>query len=563
MFGPHLIIDGTRCDTQKLGDRILIEQLLSDYPAAIGMTKIGGPYMFEYQAPDPAYSGVSGIVVIAESHIAIHTFPALDYFTMDIFSCKNFDHEKAIQYIKDALDVREMDRMLVQRGLSFRGPHHGANGANDELIAAAEARLAAGIVSTETVSLEEPAARAELLARRTDALAHTPVAGDATAGGQMIWPQYGVTPDVGTYGPSAPQPDAKGVTGAADHPTQEQDGDNRTGGASSARGGARVLALSGAHDVSVDGSGTSPHAMEPVQVNPTASISGLLDKLGGIGLGGRALSRALGEWERLARDPACSLALTLSAPVVAAGLRELLVYAVEHRYVDVVVATGEDLFADLHEALGHNHYADGDAIASTEADRGHTMAFITRFAASLATDGDRIVGSGREFMRALGEALPRRAPRKGLLQAAASAGMPIYAPDLLAGPFGAAMLAARADGVDLRLDPLEDLTGLARDLSTRPHVASIYVGRGLPEAFVAQARDVAGAAAGTPAGAVYVGVAQGQTPAGDGVVAVDVEPALALPLLVSGLAQRIPGTRGLRAHPRKVRTEREEEAILA
>ena len=97
----------------------------NDYPAAIGMTKIGGPYMFEYQAPDPAYSGVSGLVVIAESHIAIHTFPELDYFTMDIFSCKNFDHEKAIEYIRDAFDVKEMDRMLVQRGLSFKGPHHG------------------------------------------------------------------------------------------------------------------------------------------------------------------------------------------------------------------------------------------------------------------------------------------------------------------------------------------------------------------------------------------------------------------------------------------------------
>src|SRR5215470_5009420 len=149
VFGPHLIIDGSRCDTRKLADRILVEQVLSDYPAAIGMTKIGGPYMFEYQAPDPAYSGVSGIVVIAESHIAIHTFPELDYFTMDIFSCKNFDHELAIEYIKNAFDVKEMDRMLVQRGLSFKGPHHGKLGATDELIAAAEARLAAGITSKE------------------------------------------------------------------------------------------------------------------------------------------------------------------------------------------------------------------------------------------------------------------------------------------------------------------------------------------------------------------------------------------------------------------------------
>src|SRR5690242_15319074 len=154
------------------------------------MTKIGGPYMFEYQAPDPAYSGVSGLVVIAESHIAIHTFPELDYFTMDIFSCKNFDHEKAIEYIRDAFDVKEMDRMLVQRGLSFKGPHHGKDGATDELIAAAQARLAAGIVSKEPAIPDTSALGGEreaALARRSE-----------QSNGHMVWPQYGVTPDLGS-----------------------------------------------------------------------------------------------------------------------------------------------------------------------------------------------------------------------------------------------------------------------------------------------------------------------------------------------------------------------------
>ena len=196
MFGPHLIIDGSQCDTRKLADRNLVERVLSDYPTAIGMTKIGGPYMFEYQAPDPAYSGVSGLVVIAESHIAIHTFPELDYFTMDIFSCKNFDHEKAIAYIKDAFDVREMDRMLVQRGLSFKGPHHGANGATDELIAAAEARLAAGIISKEP-ALPDAARHRGAPARRRWPSAR------AQGEGHMVWPAYGVTPDYGTYGDGA------------------------------------------------------------------------------------------------------------------------------------------------------------------------------------------------------------------------------------------------------------------------------------------------------------------------------------------------------------------------
>src|SRR5215469_15988019 len=128
MFGPHLIVDGSGCNKQKLGDRILIEQVVNDYPAAIGMTKIGGPYIFDYQAPDPAYSGVSGFVIIAESHIAIHTFPEPDYFTLDIFSCRNFDPEVAVDYIEHALEVKQMDRTVLQRGLSFRGPHHGKFG---------------------------------------------------------------------------------------------------------------------------------------------------------------------------------------------------------------------------------------------------------------------------------------------------------------------------------------------------------------------------------------------------------------------------------------------------
>ncbi|HKD74992.1 MAG TPA: adenosylmethionine decarboxylase, partial [Ktedonobacterales bacterium] len=231
MFGPHLIIDGSKCDTAKLADRILIERILTDYPRAIGMTRIGGPYMFEYQAPDPAYSGVSGLVVIAESHIAIHTFPALDYFTMDIFSCKNFDHEIAIDYIRDALGAREMDRMLVQRGLSFRGPHHGPLGATDELVAAAAERYA-GLegVTTGSIPSDDP------LYPKADA-------------GQMIWPTYGMTPDLGTYGPDAVC-------------------------TSEARAGAIVVPANAAAAGEMARPGLAP--IQPVQVNPTASTSGII-----------------------------------------------------------------------------------------------------------------------------------------------------------------------------------------------------------------------------------------------------------------------------------------------
>ncbi|HEY7976490.1 MAG TPA: adenosylmethionine decarboxylase, partial [Ktedonobacterales bacterium] len=369
MFGPHLIIDGSRCNTLKLADRILVEQVLNDYPAAIGMTKIGGPYMFEYQAPDPAYSGVSGLVVIAESHIAIHTFPELDYFTMDIFSCKNFDHEKAIEYIRTAFDVEEMDRMLVQRGLSFKGPHHGKHGATDELIAAAEARLKAGVISKEPALPDDPAdeapgetlndERAAAVARR----ANTPADGLDAAGGKMLWPHYGVTPDYGTYG------------AAADDACEP-----------CARGGATVVALTGDQHAPTDAHGDPLPVSEPVLVNPTASMSGLLDKMASTGGQGRALGLALAEWERLARTDNTTIALTLSAPVVAEGMRELLVYTVEHGYVDSVIASADNLLADLYEALGHTHFASDDgAMVMTDEGRGHALAFFRDFLAEQQT----------------------------------------------------------------------------------------------------------------------------------------------------------------------------------
>jgi deoxyhypusine synthase len=484
------------------------------------MTKIGGPYMFEYQAPDPAYSGVSGLVVIAESHIAIHTFPELDYFTMDIFSCKNFDHEKAIEYIRTAFDVKEMDRMLVQRGLSFKGPHHGKNGATDELIAAAEARLKAGIISKEPALPddqpgEQPGEtlsdeRAAILARRA-------AAGLDAAGGRMLWPQYGVTPDVGTYA---------AATDDACEPC--------------ARGGATVVALTGDQHTPTDANGTLLPASEPVLVNPTASMSGLLDKMAATGGQARALGLALAEWERLVRAEQTTIALTLSAPVIAEGMRELLVYAVERGYVDSIIASSENLLADLYEALGHTHFVGDDgAMVMSDEGREHALAFFRDF---LAEQQPGMAAS--ELWQRLGVVLPTKAPRKGLLQAAAQTGTPIYTPDLGVGPFGAALLAPRPDRSSFAVDSGADTLALARILAARDAFGVIQCGAGASDALLAQAQAATGLLGlATPALAGIVALGAQPFATGRHAIAVRADASLALPLLVSGLAQRYPQPR--------------------
>ena len=111
----HLIIDGYGGDTQKLQDVDLIYKLLDDYPSQIGMTKISPPYVLKYIGSKPEDWGVSGFVLIAESHISIHTFVERAYVNIDIFSCKDFDAEQALAICSRGLALPRL------RPTSWRG----------------------------------------------------------------------------------------------------------------------------------------------------------------------------------------------------------------------------------------------------------------------------------------------------------------------------------------------------------------------------------------------------------------------------------------------------------
>ena len=63
------------------------------------MTKVTEPAVHTYHGPQPQDWGVSGFVIIAESHISVHTFPDRGHVNVDIFSCKEFDAERAREEI--------------------------------------------------------------------------------------------------------------------------------------------------------------------------------------------------------------------------------------------------------------------------------------------------------------------------------------------------------------------------------------------------------------------------------------------------------------------------------
>jgi len=119
-FGPHLTCDGYGCHAGKLKDMDYIYEFLDGLPTILGMRKIGKPDVDKvYDDGKVEDYGVSGIVLIMESHIALHTFPNKGCLFLDIFSCKDFDVEEAKKYIVEYFKITAPVFKLTQRGDEF------------------------------------------------------------------------------------------------------------------------------------------------------------------------------------------------------------------------------------------------------------------------------------------------------------------------------------------------------------------------------------------------------------------------------------------------------------
>lgn len=118
-YGPHLVLDGYDCDSGKISCLDRIFNFLDRMPSLIDMTKIMPPYVFRYKGIVPEDWGISGFVLIAESHISVHTYPDKRYLVLDAFSCKDFDSGVAIAEAVSTFSIGRYDHKVLDRGLEF------------------------------------------------------------------------------------------------------------------------------------------------------------------------------------------------------------------------------------------------------------------------------------------------------------------------------------------------------------------------------------------------------------------------------------------------------------
>jgi len=115
--GMHLIVDGYDCRSELLSDRRALLRWLNGLPAQIGMSVLLPAAVARIECPrcKPGDEGLSGFVIICESHIAVHTWPARGEIQADVYSCRPFDPEPLLARIVADFGIGSCDTKLIER----------------------------------------------------------------------------------------------------------------------------------------------------------------------------------------------------------------------------------------------------------------------------------------------------------------------------------------------------------------------------------------------------------------------------------------------------------------
>jgi len=311
------------------------------------------------------------------------------------------------------------------------------------------------------------------------------------------------------------------------------------------------------------------HPVDPFQPDARKSVQAVLEGMEQISFQGRMLGAAFRIWRDMLEDNVY-IFFGLAGAMIPAGMRKILVFLLENRYIDCLVATGANLFHDLHETLGRRHFmvdpnVDDHEMREKGLDRIYdtyaperdfitTDHYVMDFARTL--DPAQPATTAR-FFGLLGERADRDKKEDGLITTAWRKGIPIYCPAIADSSYGIALavLAAKT-GHKVTLDLVGDVME-TEELAARYRTGVIYVGGGTPKNFVQQTEVTTAILRGACRGHEYAIQITADAPHWGGLsgctfqeaqswgkisgkakmASVHADATIALPILASGLAQ--------------------------
>jgi len=110
-FGSHFIIELINCSPDRLRKVKDVKQIMNEVVQKSKATVVRSSF-HQFQP-----EGVTGMILIRESHFAIHTWPEENYAAADIFTCgQEMDPYIAIEVMKEKFEVKEVRYQVIKRG---------------------------------------------------------------------------------------------------------------------------------------------------------------------------------------------------------------------------------------------------------------------------------------------------------------------------------------------------------------------------------------------------------------------------------------------------------------
>lgn len=110
-LGRHILVEYYNCNKEVLGNCELIEEYMNEAARRTGATIVTS--CFHTFNP----WGVSGAVIIQESHLTIHTWPEYGYASVDLYTCGDINPWKGFEYLSEVLAAEKSESTEIARGM--------------------------------------------------------------------------------------------------------------------------------------------------------------------------------------------------------------------------------------------------------------------------------------------------------------------------------------------------------------------------------------------------------------------------------------------------------------
>jgi len=234
-----------------------------------------------------------------------------------------------------------------------------------------------------------------------------------------------------------------------------------------------------------------------IKINGTLTVNQLMQQFSNSGsFGAGRLAAACDTYEKMLRDPDCTIFLALSGAVVPAGMRQLITDLIRNHLVDVVVSTGACMVHDAIEAVGGHHYKGGWVVNDAELYRYHLFRIydilvpeedyvrldyvFSEMYTDIAKEYAGKALASDEFTREIGK---RLTDKNSILRAAYEEKVPIFLPAVRDSEFGFIhWLHASQEGQKnvLQVDAFKDVPTICGICGKSPKNGMIVIGGGVP-----------------------------------------------------------------------------------